>query len=260
MGVIFIHNSLFLIVGLMIGSFLNVCITRIPKNISVIFPGSYCTECKHALPFFLKIPVVSFIILRGKCKYCSFPIPWQYPFIEVLTGILTIFLFHKLGLNSRFLFYLIMTYFVIVISMIDSTAFLIHNRVLVVFLLSGILINGLFTVLTWNEAILGGVIGGSVMYLIALFGKKVFKKEALGMGDVKLSFVLGFFVGKSFILPALYAGFLLALLYALGQRLTGKKLQKRYLPLGPFLCAGSLMFALWGELLFMIYWKMVNPI
>ena len=107
------------VLGLLFGSFLNVCAYRIPRNESIIVGRSHCPHCGHVIPFYYNIPLISYILLKGKCHYCGAKISWQYPIVELLTGLLTWALFLKMGISYAFIFYLIFIYFLIVIALID---------------------------------------------------------------------------------------------------------------------------------------------
>ncbi len=246
------------ILGILAGSFLNVCGYRIPLGKSVVWGRSFCPNCHHKLPFYYNIPLLSFIILKGKCHYCGAKISWQYPIVELLTGILTWALFQKFGLSYTFLFYLIFVYSLIVIAIIDWHTRLILNKILIFLLLSGIIINGIGHIIPFKQAISGAFVGGGSMFLVAYLGNRMFKKEAMGMGDVKLAFVSGFYFGWQFILWALYLGFILALLGIGLMWLVRQKRLPRQIPMGPFFALGFVVNLFYGPQLLEFYFRIFN--
>ncbi|NOX33380.1 MAG: prepilin peptidase, partial [Deltaproteobacteria bacterium] len=116
----FILPGLFIFIsGACIGSFLNVCIYRVPENKSIVFPGSFCPDCKNSIPFYCNIPILSYIFLKGRCKFCNHPISIRYPSVEAMTGIFAFFLFHKFGLTPAMIYWLFFISILIIVSFID---------------------------------------------------------------------------------------------------------------------------------------------
>ena len=246
------------IVGLIFGSFLNVCGYRIPRKENIFWGRSHCPNCGHIIPFYYNIPLISFIILKGKCHYCGAKISWRYPLIELLTGLLTWALYLKFGLTYNFLFYLVFVYFLIVIALIDWQTKLILNKILIVLLVTGIVINFFGHIISFKDAGIGAFVGGGAMFLVAYLGNRIFKKEAMGMGDVKLAFVSGFFLGWQFILWALYLGCLIAL-FGIGLIwLIRRNRLPRHIPMGPFFAAGFVLNLFYGQQLLEFYFKLFN--
>lgn len=246
------------VLGLVFGSFLNVSAYRIPLKKSIVFGRSQCPHCGHVIPFYYNIPIISFIILKGRCHFCGARISFQYPLVELLTGILTWALFRRYGLSYHFLFYLIFVYFLIVIAVIDLKTHLILNKVLIALFLLGLIVNFLGHILPFKDAFIGALVGSVTMYLVAYAGKKFFKKEAMGMGDVKLAFVSGFFLGWQFILWALYLGFLLALLSIGFVWLLKRKDIPKEIPMGPFFALGFVLNLFYGQQLLEFYLKLFS--
>ncbi len=251
-------NIVVLIIGMVFGSFLNVVALRLPAGENIVTGRSKCPHCRHTIPFYDNIPILSFILLRGKCRFCGQPISPQYPLVELITGILTWALFARFGLTYSFLFYLVFVYFLIVIALIDLKTHLILNKLLLPLLILGILINYFGQILPFDQAGLGALVGGAVMYLVAWMGNKIFKKEAMGMGDVKLAFVSGFFLGWQVILWALYLGFIVALI-AIGILwvIRRNRLPKQ-LPMGPFFATGFVLNLFYGPQLLEFYLNLFN--
>ncbi len=248
-------NGLIFILGLLFGSFLNVCAYRLPHKRSVVRGRSQCPHCNHVIPFYYNIPLLSFLILKGRCHYCGAKISWQYPFVELLTGLLTWALFLKFGFSYSFIFYLIFVYFLIVIALIDWQTRLIPNKLLLILLILGVVLNGLARVIPFDDALIGALVGGGSMYLVAVLGNRIFKKEAMGMGDVKLAFVSGFYLGWHFILWALYLGFLIALLGIGILWLFRRGRLPEQIPMGPFFALGFVLNLFYGAELLSFYFK-----
>jgi len=239
--------------GAIIGSFLNVCIYRIPNGQSIVKPRSSCPKCSFPIPFYYNIPLLSYLILRGRCSNCNVRIPFRYFIIEFISGVLTVMALDKFGINVETIFYLLFIYMLIVIAFIDLDTSIIHNKILIVLLSIGIILNLVFNIIPWLEALLGFFICGGVMYLLALLGKAAFKKESMGMGDVKFSAVAGFFLGWKLVIPALYFGYVFALILYFILKLFKKQPINKYVPMGPFFVLSILMFLFYGDLFFEFY-------
>ena len=253
-----ILNIMIFIIGLLFGSFLNVCAYRIPRKKSIVWGRSQCPHCGHKIPFYYNVPLVSFIILKGKCHYCGAKISWQYPIVEVITGFLTWALYLKVGLGGTFIFYLGFVYFLIVIALIDWETKLILNKVLLSMLAFGIVTNVVVHVIPFKDAIIGAFVGGGAMFLVAYLGNRIFKKEAMGMGDVKLAFVSGFFLGWQFILWALYLGFVIALIGIGVLWVFRRNRLPKQIPMGPFFAFGFALNLFYGHELLQMYFKLFS--
>ncbi len=252
-------NLLFtFIFGAVFGSFLNVCIYRIPRKISLVKPASFCPNCGIHIPWYFNIPILSYLILKGKCHHCQQPISVQYPIVEVLTAIITLVSYVKFGLSGKFVFYTIFAYFLLVISLIDLSTRLIYNRLLAVLISVGVILNVIFHVISWKNALFGMVIGVFLMFLFASIGYLLFRKESLGMGDIKFVGVAGFFLGWKLIAVAIFAGFFLAFLFILLLMVFRKIRMGMYIPMGPFLSLAILIFVYWGSTILQLYWAWVT--
>ncbi|GAB4376464.1 MAG: A24 family peptidase [Calditrichia bacterium] len=252
--------ALLFIVGAVIGSFLNVVIYRLPRKISLVKPDSFCPQCEAPIPTRFNIPILGYIILRGKCYYCHQKISFGYFFVELISGIVSVFTFLKFGFTPGFFFYLIFIYFLIVISFIDLSTQLIYNKLLIALLGFGVLFNLLFSVIAWSQALTGVVIGGASLFLFALLGQFLFKKESMGMGDVKLAAVMGFFLGWKMVLLALLIGFCYAFLAFIFLSFSKTERFKEYVPMAPFLALSTITFIYWGPALIQWYWNLFLPV
>ena len=182
-----ILNFFAFIFGAAIGSFLNVCIFRIPAKKSIVKPLSQCPHCHHPIRIWDNIPILSFILLRAKCRDCGAKISWRYPLVEFITAVLALLLFMKFGLTLHFLVFFIFVAVLIVITFIDLD----HQIIPDILSLPGIpvfFLAAIFIVkVPWHEALIGLLIGGGVLFLIAFVYELITKREGMGGGDIKAS-------------------------------------------------------------------------
>ncbi len=246
--------------GAVIGSFLNVCIYRIPLKISVVKPDSFCPACGLRIPFYHKVPLLSYLLLKGRCHSCHSPISFRYFFVEFLAAILTLGTYYKFGISPAFLFYVVFIYFLIVVSFIDLSTHLIYNRMLIYLLGFGLFFNLGFGVIPWVDAAVGLLAGGLSLLFFAMLGGLLFKKESMGMGDIKLAAVIGFFLGWKMVLLALFVGFIYAMLVIVFLSFSGRERLQEYLPMAPFFAIGTLTFVYWGPTLIQWYWNFFLPV
>ena len=230
---------LIFIIGAIFGSFYGVVGTRLPEERSIVKPGSHCEKCGHVLKWYENIPILSYILLGGLCKKCKEPIGSIYFLMELLSGALFALCYKVFGITPNFFLAVIVASLVIIIFVSDSKYMIINDSPLVV---SAILI----FLIKWYDAgivnalmsLVSGLVIFGVAYLLRLFGYLAFKQEALGGGDIKLSFVAGMLVGiKLGIIYIVLASFL-AFPYALYITFKNKD---NMLPFGPFLVSSLLI-------------------
>ncbi len=227
------------IFGLIFGSFYNVVGLRLPNNESIVKPGSHCPKCNHKLSWYENIPILSYLFLGGKCKECKNPISIIYPLIEFLTGVLFLISYLIFGISEQFFIGLVLSSLVVIIFVSDSKYMIILDSPLVI---SSVLIliikyyyHGISAV---GSSLLSGIIVFAAMYILMLLGNFMFKKESLGGGDIKLSFVSGLSLGTYLGLFYIVLGAFFAFPYAL--YVTIKK-KESMLPFGPFLAISMLI-------------------
>lgn len=240
-------NCFVFIFGAAIGSFLNVCIFRLPAKISIIKPNSQCPHCHHPIRFYDNIPIISFIFLQGVCRYCNKAISWRYPLVELITAVLALLLFIKFGLSLKFFAFFIFTAVLIVITFIDLD----HQIIPDILTLPGIPIFFLAAVfcteVPWLDALLGVLIGGGILFVIAMVYELISKREGMGGGDIKLLAMIGGFLGwKSLIFILLFSSFAGAVV-GLVAMIIKKQDMKYAVPFGPFLSAAVVAYIFWGE-------------
>ena len=249
-----------LLFGACIGSFLNVCIYRIPENKSIVFPGSFCPNCNKSIPFYCNVPILSYIFLRGRCKFCKQPISIRYPLIEVLTGLFAISLFHKFGLTPAMIYWFVFISILITISFIDID----HQIIPDIISLPGILIFAssfyFLPEMTIKDTLLGVLAGGGSLYAIAFFYYLLRKQEGMGGGDIKLLAMIGAATGIKGVAFTIFAGSLFGTLFGILIMLYTKMADTKNLriPFGPFLSVGAILYIFYGKQLIQWYLIMVG--
>jgi leader peptidase (prepilin peptidase) / N-methyltransferase len=235
--------------GLVVGSFLNVVVWRVPRHESVVRPGSHCPSCDTELGAVENIPVLSWLVLRGRCRHCHARISARYPLVELLTAALWVGLAQRFGSTWELPPYLVLAAGLVALSLIDLDHFLLPNRVLYP---TGIAMTALFAVPAvvdgQGDDYLRGVLGGAAAFAV-FFVIHVVQPRGMGFGDVRLSFVLGFALGWlswGHVYLGLFLGFLLGAV--LGTLLIALRLRTRkdHVPFGPFLAAGAMIAIYWG--------------
>jgi leader peptidase (prepilin peptidase)/N-methyltransferase len=239
------------VLGLSVGSFLNVCIYRIPRGESVAWPGSHCPGCQHPLRWYDNVPVFSYLWLRGRCRYCRAPISPRYPIVELVTAFLFLGLVTLyppgLLLATRILFGCAL----IVLFAIDLDHHILPNVITVPGILAGFALSFLGPP-GWRSSLLGIVLGGGIPYAIAWTYERVRGHEGLGMGDVKMLAMIGAFLGWPLMLLSLVLASFTGSLVGVGFIAAGKG--ARYaLPFGTFLAVGALVAVVAGDALIAWY-------
>lgn len=239
------------VMGACVGSFLNVCIHRLPIGGSLIRPGSRCPECKKPIMWYDNVPLLSFIILKARCRSCGTSIPFRYFAVELITPISWLALFHKFGFTPEFFVYALFISTLIVITFIDLEHGEIPDEISIPGIFVGAALMSVFTLdgsgsklLSLFDAVIGIVAGGGMMFLLGVAGKMAFKKEALGGGDIKLMAMMGAFLGWKLVLFTFFLAPVLGSGAAIYMKL---KYKAETLPYGPYLALGAMISVLWGE-------------
>ena len=241
------------IFGLLIGSFLNVCIYRIPKGESIIFPPSSCPSCGERIRWYDNIPVISYLLLRGRCRHCGGRIPLRYPIVELLTAVLTVVILWRFGLSVSAFYYLVLTYVLIVISFIDLDTMLVPVKLCYFAMLAGILLSPLVPEVSFKDSVLGASFGaGLILFIIETYA--VFTgKEGMGYGDANIMALIGAFIGWQKVLLALFIASFVGALVGMGYVFLKGKSLKVAVPFGPFLSVGGYLTVLYGDKLLSLY-------
>jgi leader peptidase (prepilin peptidase) / N-methyltransferase len=244
---IFIVSYAF-IIGLLIGSFLNVVGLRLPQGKSIITPRSACTSCKRTLSAVDLIPVLSFLLFKGKCRHCSEKISSIYPFIELSTGLLFAYATYSIGFTWELVVALLLISLGMVTIVTDLSYMLIPNKILLFFTIVIIPIRILTPLDPWWDAIIGAVVGFSLLYFVA-----VISKGGMGGGDVKLFAVLGVFLGLKGILLTFFLSTLIGAIFGILGLISGKIKRKQAIPFGPYIIIAALIVYFFGDQLMMWY-------
>lgn len=249
---LFIH-IIIITLGLLIGSFLNVCIYRIPRRESIAFPPSHCFNCGKNLKPLDLIPVVSYIFLRGRCRNCKSLISVQYPLIELLNSLVYLLLFLHFGLTIEFGFYAALSSMLIVVSIIDYYHKIIPDRLNLIILVLGILFKLTSIIVLKKESVLldsiwGFLVGGGIFLLIAIV-----TNGAMGGGDIKLMAALGIWFGLKEILLISLLSFILGSVISIMLLIAKLKSRKDEVPFGPFICISAFLSLLYADEIIDLY-------
>jgi leader peptidase (prepilin peptidase)/N-methyltransferase len=245
---------IFFILGLIIGSFLNVCVWRLPRGGSIIYPGSHCPLCSAPIRWYDNIPILSFLLLGGRCRSCGGRISFRYPLVELLTGLLFVAMYGSFGLSSQTLIYILLASSLLTVGFIDLDKKIIPNLITLPGIALGLIFSLLFSHLSLKDSLLGTILGGGILLLVGIFGKALFKKPAMGGGDVKLAAMIGAFLGWRQILLVLFLSFLLGAVIGTAVELIKGTLSKgRQIPFGPYIALSGLVAIFFGKDLINLY-------
>ncbi len=236
-------SVIFFILGLLIGSFLNVCIYRIPRHKSIIAPRSFCPACKRPIQPYDNIPVISYLLLGGRCRYCKTKISWQYPLVELLTALLFLFLYLNFGLGLELVKYLVFVSLLMIAAFTDLNYRIIPNVISVPGIVLGLIMNSA----DYLNTILAVILGGGIFWFFRQLGIWIKKQEMMGWGDIKLAAMIGAFLGIANSLLALFIGVVLGVLVWTILMLVKIKKRKDYIPFGTFMVLGAIITIFWGS-------------
>ncbi|RKD27898.1 type 4 prepilin peptidase 1 Aspartic peptidase. MEROPS family A24A [Caminicella sporogenes DSM 14501] len=236
-----------IVFGILIGSFLNVCIFRIPQNESIVYPPSHCTVCGTKLNILDLIPVFSYLFLKGRCRYCGEKISPQYPIVELLNAVLYLLLYYEYSFGFLFIKYAIFSSLLIVIFFIDLKFQIIPDRLVVLGLAVSIIFNLYKLKIYFFDGLLGLIIGGGLFLIIA-----VATNGAMGGGDIKLMGILGFALGWKNILLITFISFVIGAVFSIFLLILKVKSRKDFIPFGPFIATASFITMLYGSQI--IHW------
>lgn len=234
-----LYGTLILIFGTIIGSFLNVVIYRLPKHESIVYGPSHCMQCGEKIKPYDLIPVLSYFLLGGKCRHCHTKISIRYPMIELLNGLLYLWIFLVAGITADSALLMAFASALIVITMIDYDTMDIYDGPLILILVLGI-IRLSMNFSSFPSAVMGGLVVSIPLYIIAVLTK------GFGGGDIKLMTVAGFFLGVKMTVVAALFGIVSGGIWGIILLLFFKKDGKAMIPFGPFLCTGLFIASLYG--------------
>ncbi len=253
--------------GLIVGSFLNVCIVRLPRGRSIVTPPSHCPRCKKGIKFYDNIPVVSFLVLRGKCRACGEPISWRYPAVELMNGLMYLWIVSEFGLGGEMFLVMALCSSLIVITFIDFDHQIIPDVITLPGMLVGLTVGPLFLSVLADplpfhlggllphagpylrgvlNSFLGLFFGAAPLFTIGWLWEKLRNIEAMGGGDVKLMGMVGSFLGWKGALLTIMLGALAGSVVGITLILLHRHKMDKVIPFGPFLALGSVMTAFYG--------------
>jgi leader peptidase (prepilin peptidase)/N-methyltransferase len=240
------------ILGAVVGSFLNVCIYRIPAGKSVVSPPSHCPKCENRIRWYQNIPIVSYLALGGKCGFCRVRIPIRYALVEFLSGLLFMAVLFYFALSPATLIYWLFVAALLVITFIDLDHQIIPDVISLPGVVIGFLCSFAIPWLSWSDSLLGILLGGGLLLGIAWLYEVLTKREGMGGGDVKLLGMIGAFLGWKAIFPIIFFASLGGTLIGVPLMLLKKQGSRLALPFGPFLALAAVVYLFWGQNI--IYW------
>ena len=265
----FIFGLASFVLGGLIGSFLNVCVHRIPLGLSVVKPRSRCPKCENELAWYDNVPVLSWLILGAKCRNCKLPISWQYPLVEAITAVLFYCVFLKFGMTIATPIYMLLVAALVVVTFVDLTDWTIPDRISIGFVPLGIVVCFIAMLVPDSGLMLDNIVmsiagyalGYGVLRGLGIFSVKVFKKEGMGLGDVKLLGMLGTFFGPGGVLLIIILSSVVGSVIGVTviQMNKGKETDVgegnigHYLPFGPYIVLGALIHLFYGPQMIEMY-------
>jgi len=250
------NSLLVFVIGAVLGSFLNVCIYRLPRNQSLVSPGSRCPGCLKPINWWDNIPLFSYLALRGRCRQCGMPFSFRYFAVELLTAALLLACYARFGFSPAFFVYAFFILALVVVTFIDWEHHLIPvGEVVLPGIVLGIAVHPVFPDLdgapgraaALGLALLGAAAGAALIMAIARLGKLAFRKEAMGEGDAWLMAMIGAFLGWRAVFLTVFAASLAGSVVGVLLIALGKKRRDEPVPFGPFLTLGALFALFWGK-------------
>jgi len=250
------HNFLVEIIvfvfGLCIGSFMNVCIYRVPASKSIVYPGSMCPKCGNVIRFYDNIPVLSYLWLKGRCRNCNEPISIRYPLVEIISGLFSLCVFLIFGLSLEGIIYYVFISMLLVITFIDIDHQIIPDALSIPGIPAGFIASFVIPSLTYMDSLLGILAGGVSLFLVAWIYELIKGKSGMGGGDIKLLAMIGAFTGWKGVLFTIFISSAVGTLTGIIIMLRTQKGLKLAVPFGPFLSIGAIIYIFFGSQL--IYW------
>ena len=232
------------LLGLSLGSFANVCIYRIPRKLSIVAPRSFCPNCQRSLAWYELVPILSFVLLKGRCRTCKSRISVQYPLVELTTGAFAVLLYFHFGATPKTLIAIALFILFLVIAVIDWTSLIIPNSLVIAGLLLGVIDYSFFSVHMLLSAALSAALASAFTFVARAAGNQIFKKDTMGIGDIKLAGLIGLFIGFEHFLVAVWLAAILGIIYWSIQRVLNRTAKDSRLPFGTFLSVTAIIIYL----------------
>jgi leader peptidase (prepilin peptidase)/N-methyltransferase len=240
------------VIGLFFGSFLNVCIHRIPRDESIVFPSSRCPRCGGKIRPWDNIPVLSYLVLRGRCRSCKEKISIRYPLVETLSALIALAMLYRFGLTASFAIYYAWACVLLVITFIDLDFQIIPDRLSLGGICAGLVLVPWLPV-SYPQALIGLGLGAGLLIAVIYGYYFLTRKEGMGGGDVKLLGMIGVFTGWQGVLFTIFIGSLMGCLVGIPWVLSQKKNMQAAIPFGPFLALGAFLYVLFGDVIIAWY-------
>ncbi len=241
------------IFGAVIGSFLNVCICRMPEDKSVVSPPSHCPRCAYQIRWYDNIPLLSYLLLGGRCRGCGSRISPQYPLVELLNALLSLALFYRFGPSLTFLALLVFCSALVVVTFIDIEHQIIPDEISLSGIPIGFLCSFFLPWHSWWSSLLGILLGGGSLLLVAYGYQRLTGKDGMGGGDIKLLAMIGAFLGWKSIPFVIFASSLVGSVIGVAMMALQKKDSKLAIPFGPYLAFGAVLYIFYGRQLIQWY-------
>lgn len=232
--------------GMCVGSFLNVCIYRIPAARSIVFPGSSCPNCHQPIRWFDNIPVISYALLRGRCRRCHAAISPRYPLVEFLAGLFALCTYLNWGISAASLIYFMFICALITLTFIDIDHQILPDVITLSGMGAGLCIGFLLPDMTFMDSVIGLLAGGGSLYAVAWGYQMATGREGMGGGDIKLLAMMGTFIGWKGVIFTIFSGSLIGALIGGAIMVINRKTLKLAIPFGPFLSIGAMIYLFWG--------------
>ena len=244
---------LWFVMGAVMGSFLNVCILRIPRGQSVVRPGSSCPHCEQPVRWFDNVPLLNFIWLKARCRSCGSRLSWRYPLVECLNGLGYLAVVAKFGFSMTALVYALFVSALLVVTMIDFEHLIIPDSIVLPGLVMGVFSSAFIVPVGWLGSLLGIVLGGGVFWILARLSPYLFGREGLGGGDIKLLAMIGAFLGWQAVVMIMFLASFAGAVVGVGLLAFRRIERGHYLPFGPFLSAAAVALLFFHRELLGIY-------
>ena len=235
--------------GAILGSFLNVIIYRVPRGESVVRPPSACPACGTRIRFWDNVPLVSYLVLRGRCRDCGAAISPRYFLVELVAALIPLILYLRFGFGRELLVYWPLSYVLLVLSFVDLDQRILPDKVTLPGIVVGLIVAPLAGLTTFPASLIGALAGGGALYLIAVAGTAVFGKESMGGGDIKLAAMLGAFLGWQGVILFLFIAFFVGAVVGVAVLAARRSEGDHTVPFGPFIALGALVTIVWGDVI-----------